>query len=150
MNLTCAQTPPKRAEKLKARKLFWWSKSTIKTTSREHKTIARFVEKSIENLPLQIQKKLVFNFCKKHNSTTAKNAPRSANIYLRETTDKMQAQLKVCKFNDMQALYRDDKLKLEAAFAQMSCRQAIIQPKGEMEYEDKLKLAFDDCAKFAA
>jgi hypothetical protein len=150
VNLTCAQTPPTRQEKPKTRKLLWWSDSTIKTTSREHKKITRFVETCIENLPRQIQKKLIFQFCKRHESTSAKNAQRSANIFLRETTDKMQTKLKQVKFNDMQALYRVDKLKVEAAFAQMSCRQAIIKPKGNLSYEDKLKVAFDDCAKFAA
>lgn len=149
MNLTCAQTPPKRQEKPKARKLFWWSESKITATLREHKTIAAFVENCIDNLPRQIQKKLIFQFCKRYASTSAKNAQRAANIYIRETTAQMQAKLKVCKFNDMQALYREDKLKVEAAFAQMSCRQAIIKPKGDLSYEDKLKVAFDDCAKFA-
>jgi hypothetical protein len=150
VNLTCAQTPPTRQEKPKARKLFWWSQSTITAKSREHKKIAAFVEACIDNLPRQMQKRLIFQYCKRYISPTAKNAERSANIFLRETTDSMQDKLKAVKFNDMQALYREDKLKLEAAFAQMSCRQAIIQPKGNMSYEDKLKVAFDDCAKFAA
>jgi hypothetical protein len=142
--------PSWEQEKPKIRKIIWWSESTIKTTLREHKKITSFVQSCIENLPRQIQKKLIFQFCKRYESITAENAHRSANIFLREKTDKMQAQIKRVKFNDMQALYRVDKLKHEAAFAQMSCRQFIIKPKGDISYDEKLKVAFNDCAKFAA
>jgi len=137
-------------EKPKTRLLSEYSKATITDTYKNHRNTAAFIEDMIRNLPAPVCTKLIIQFAKRYNSTTAKNPSRSAHIYLRETATKIQGMLKVCNFNDMGALYREDKLKLEAAFAQMSCRQAIIQPKGDIDYKAKLKVAFDGCARFTA
>jgi ribosomal protein S17E len=80
-----------------------------------------FVDEMTKGLPPHIRKKLLTSYIKRYNSKTAKNAARSANIYIRETTAVMRKIMEDLPFENVTSLYRRESLELEAKESSDDC-----------------------------
>lgn len=138
-----------RAEKPKKRRLVLWHDAALCLTIDDFKTAQKFVLKCLELIPCHIQKNMLNEYVKRFQSTTAENPARAANIYLRQSTKRIQNIIKKLPFDDKTALYRDEILAHEARKAASYCMQIINDMQDKTgSYEEKLSATFDACNIF--
>jgi hypothetical protein len=110
----------------------------------------QFVNKCIAGLPHTIRKKLLDGYVKRHNSDTAINRVRGANIYIRNASKPYRRILKSSILHFLGALYDAEKREAAAIVAANQCTM-FIQQAAKKQGGGMMRRAFAyaQCQRFA-
>jgi hypothetical protein len=156
----------------KARRLVKTFDAQVTLSALEFKTVEKFVEKCLEHVPQHIARALVDEYARRMNKAidydkiqqkknktaseitqaviSAENArTKSANIYLRNASRKIQSVVRRLPFENKAALLREEIAENEARLAAAHCLQVVQSLQGVTgDYGQKLLLALRECERF--
>lgn len=123
-------------EPQKRRRLVQWHTAAVTDFAGNIKANRAFINHCLQGIPRYIGRRLLNQYAKRYDSQTAKNAQRSANIYLRESVKPIKALLARSPFSqNLKPLHSDEALELMAKNCAEAC-QKVVYDQAENTNED--------------
>jgi len=135
----------------KRRRLVQWHTAAITDFVSNIKSARSFVNERLNGVPYNIGRFLLDEYTKRYESETALNPTRSANIYLRKSTDEIRAYLEKCPL-DLAALFNEMRLEELAKEAALHCYNTMMnfaRDEATEDYYTNLSAVYEKLCAFA-